>query len=488
MTQDLRQLGGTELAGSAAAVRVRGHPDLGTHLPPLYVASSSQSIHGTELWETIPAKMGELDPREIAARLGLDVAGVDEDDLVDIVLRALLERNELLDRLSKIQRSISHRAPLQDVLDSITSGASELLEDEVVGLRLIDPDDPDMTILRSAAGLQPEMLEQLRRGRVGEGAGGRAIARNELVIVYDYEQQPGMVQPLAEAHLQAAMAAPVHERGQVVGSLVVASYKPGRRYSVAEQDVLLAFADHVSLALTDAKTVQSLREAQQAKDMFFAMASHELKTPLTVIMGTLRTIQKHHEALAGHLRGEMLSSAYARGQELKDLIDKMLQGARAELAGTRRQVFLPDLIRDAVKGFDEQRLRIGSLPTTSVETDDAAVRDLVGVFLENAFAHAPEGTEIGVDAHLDDGQAAITVRNQGSLPDEVSPDELFQPFKRGADVTPTGVGLGLYIAARLADAIGGHIDVESTNGTVAFTLRFPRGPEIEADASSSRRT
>lgn len=425
-------------------------------------------------------KMDELDPKQIAARLGIDVSGVSEEDLMPTVLAALVERNELLNRLSKIQRSISHRAPLQDVLDAITTGASDLLVDEVVGLRLTDPDDPQWTILRSAAGLDPEMTEQLRRGRVGEGVGGRAIAENELVIVYDYETTPGMIQPLAEAHLQAAMAAPVHERGQVVGSLVVASYEKGRRYSKAEQDILLAFADHVSLALTDAKTVQALREAQQAKDMFFAMASHELKTPLTVIMGTLRTIEKHHEALTGHVRGEMLSSAYARGRELKDLIDKMLQGARAELAGTKRQVFLPDLVRDAVKGFDEQRVRVGDIPRTSVETDDAAVRDLVGVFLENAFAHAPQDTEIAVETELLEGHAAITVSNDGQLPDGLDPQDLFQPFTRGVDVAPTGVGLGLYIASRLAEAIDGQIDVESNNGTVSFTLRFPTGAVVDS--------
>ena len=426
--------------------------------------------------------MAELDPKQIAARLGLDVDEVPEESLNSIVLAALLERNELLGRLSKIQRSISHRAPLQDVLDAITTGASDLLGVEVVGLRLIDPEHPERTVLRSAAGLEPEMIEQLRQGSVGEGAGGRAVQENELVIIYDYANTPGMIRPLAEARLQAAMAAPVHERGQVVGSLVVASYEEGRRFSKAQQDILLAFADHASLALTDAKTVQALREAQQAKDMFFAMASHELKTPLTVIMGTLRTIEKHHEVLAGHVRGEMLSSAYARGRELKDLIDRMLQGARAELAGTKRQVSLPDLVRDAVKGFDEERVRLGEIPTASIDTDDAAVRDLVGVFLENAFTHAPAGTVITVDTTLDGDHATITVTNEGKLPDGIAPEDLFQPFRRGIDVEPTGVGLGLYIASRLADAIDGKLDVESSNGTVAFSLHFPIGAVVDSDA------
>lgn len=57
------------------------------------------------------------------------------------------------------------------------------------------------------------------------------------------------------------MGAPVQEDGEVIGSLVVASYTPGRRFSLAEQEALTAFADHASVALTDARMVETLRQA-----------------------------------------------------------------------------------------------------------------------------------------------------------------------------------------------------------------------------------
>ncbi|MDQ3964128.1 MAG: GAF domain-containing sensor histidine kinase [Actinomycetota bacterium] len=418
--------------------------------------------------------MQEIDLKAIATRLGIDSDAKSEEELAPKVLRGLAERHELLDRLSNILRSISHRAPLREVLDAITRGASELMGDEVVGLRLLDPDDPEGVVLVSSAGLSLEQHEELQRGRRGEGVGGQAIEQDELVIVYDYEHTPrGTLELFRKERLQAAMAAPVHERGQVVGSLTVASYDEDRRYSSAEQEILLSFAAHASVALTDAKTVETLRHAQHSKDMFFAMASHELKTPLTVIMGTLRTIEKHQAALTGHVRAEMLASAYERGRELKDLIDRMLQGARAELAGTKRVVFLPDLVRDATRGFDQSRVRIDDIPTISVETDDGAVKDALGVFIENAFTHAPDGSEIGVETSVVDSHAKITVRNEGQLPEGLDPNELFEPFIRGTDSKPAGVGLGLYIAARLADAIDGQIEVNSEDNSVAFSLTFP---------------
>jgi GGDEF domain-containing protein len=57
------------------------------------------------------------------------------------------------------------------------------------------------------------------------------------------------------------MAAPVHEDGEVVGSLGIASYPPGRTFTRTEQEVLLAFAEHASLALTDARTLDAMHQA-----------------------------------------------------------------------------------------------------------------------------------------------------------------------------------------------------------------------------------
>jgi signal transduction histidine kinase len=417
--------------------------------------------------------MADLDPRSIAVRLGIDVEHLPEEELTHKLLIALVERNELLRKLTRIQRSMSHRAPLQEVLDAITAGAGELLGDEVVGLRLLDPTDQDWMVLRSSSGLTRAQRAVLERAPVGEGAGGRAIKENRLVIVDDYQSDPQGFQALAESGLQAAMAAPVYEYGDLAGSLVVASYLKGRKYSPIEQETLLAFAEHASLALTDARTVERLREAQHSKDMFFAMASHELKTPLTVIMGTLRTIEKHHEALSEHLRGEMLSSAYERGRELKDLIDRLLQGARAELAGMTKEVDLPELIERSVRGFDASRIRVEPVPATTVETDDLAVYEVLGVFLENAFKHSPPGSQVRVITGVEAGLAEISVANRGQLPSNINVAELFQPFQRGADTQTSGVGLGLYIAARLADAIHGKVEASSQDGEVAFTLRFP---------------
>lgn len=387
----------------------------------------------------------------------------------------LTERQRLLERLGRIQRSISHRAPLQEVLDAITQGAKELLGDEVCGLRMIDPECPSEFFLASYCGITAEELEQARRGPVGQGAGGRAIAENRLVIIDDYGREKNAV-PVFQAHrMTTAMAAPVHENGRVVGSLVVASYLPGRHYSLLEQEALASLAQHASLALTDAKTVDAMREAQRAKDMFLAMVSHELKTPLTVIMGTLRTLESHGPALEPELAREMVTAAYGRGEELRRLIDRLLRGARAELAGARREATLRDLVMTSLDGFAQlRRLSVDVSGDASMVVDTVAFADVVGILVENAVAHSPADAPLWVSARPHGPEVCVAVTNPGSLPEGVDPATLFLPFQRGADARSSGVGLGLYIAARLADSMGGTIEVTSTDGRVAFLLRVPR--------------
>lgn len=398
-----------------------------------------------------------------------DEPHLDDADLI----QKLREREELFEKLSKILRSISHRAPLQEVLDAITAGASELIGDEIAGLRVLDPDDPDYVILVSVTGVRADLIPTLERGPVGEGAGGRAISEGGLVIIQDYASQPTAIPALAKDQLRAAMAAPVYEGGEIVGSLVVASYQPGRRYSKLEQEGLLAFAEHASLALTDAKSLEALREAQRSKEMFFAMASHELKTPLTVIMGTLRTLQRHGSQLSNGLRAEMIDAASERGTQLENLINRMLQGARSELSGIRGLVPIEDLVHDAVNGFGQSReVVVGELPSGSVRVDRTALTDVIGIFMENAVSHSEPDTPVLISAGIDGRDIWFAVTNSGSLPEDLDRAELFLPFQRSALESSPGVGLGLYIADRIARSMDGRIEVQDGSGQVTFCLKL----------------
>ena len=211
------------------------------------------------------------------------------------LLASLQARQELLERLFTIQRSISHRAPINEVLDAITAGAAELLGAEVVGLRLVDADDPDFVVLASSVGISPEMAGTMSRSGADAGIGGAAITAGRVVVTHDYADLDRAVPQLVADGLQVAMGAPVFQDGEPIGSLVVASHDASRRWEAIEQEMLLAFAEHASLALNDASALEAMRKA-------YADALH----------------QAHHDTLTGlpnrALVLERLDHALARGQ------------------------------------------------------------------------------------------------------------------------------------------------------------------------------
>jgi diguanylate cyclase (GGDEF)-like protein len=207
------------------------------------------------------------------------------------LLAALQERQTLLERLFRIQRSISHRLPIGEVLDSITEGAVQLLGDDTASLRVLDETDPGRTVLLSTTGVDPSVMSDLQRATVGQGLSGQAIRQARLVIAEDYVAFPHSHAALAAHGLRSAMAAPVSRNGEVVGSLVVGSRKP-RRYSAAEQEILLAFAEHASLALNDASAVDGMR---RAFDDAVHQATHD---PLTGLPNRSLVLDRLDQALA----------------------------------------------------------------------------------------------------------------------------------------------------------------------------------------------
>lgn len=172
----------------------------------------------------------------------------------------LQQRQALLERLSIIQRSITRRAPLGDVLNTITSAARDLLDVEIAAVRLVDSDSPGDMLMVAQDGLPPAVAARMRRTTVGSGAGGGAVASGQVVLIENYRNSPEALPQLAGIGLERAMAAPVRDGDVVIGSITVATTRADIRFGPLEQEVLSSFAEHASLAITDAKRVDHIQK------------------------------------------------------------------------------------------------------------------------------------------------------------------------------------------------------------------------------------
>jgi diguanylate cyclase (GGDEF)-like protein len=217
---------------------------------------------------------GKPEGRLLLARSGPDAFTVEETHLVRGMARmleltlgtmrmleqerslrvSLQERQRLLEQLSGIQRAIARREPLAQILQMITTSARELFGgDDVVALHLLatGKDDVDQAVLESSAGLSDELARRL--GRLSLGSASVAELADEL---------------------HSAISAPVHENGVLAGSLSAASYACDRSFTTPDADMLRTFADQVSLAITDARTLQQMQEAFH--DSLTGLASRRL--------------------------------------------------------------------------------------------------------------------------------------------------------------------------------------------------------------------
>jgi diguanylate cyclase (GGDEF)-like protein len=176
------------------------------------------------------------------------------------LIESLEARRRLHEQLTRIERTISHRARLQEVLDSIVEGAAELLREDLAALRLVDANDPSWIVTAAITGPGPAESSP-RRAPATHGLSGRAISRGRLEVFEGADAREVLLPDLLGRDAHSAVAVPVHEHGTVVGALVVASRSADRRFSDSEREMLTAFAEHASLALAAAKTVDSMRQA-----------------------------------------------------------------------------------------------------------------------------------------------------------------------------------------------------------------------------------
>jgi diguanylate cyclase (GGDEF)-like protein len=257
------------------------------------------------------------------------------------LLVAVQERQTLLERLFRIQRSISHRLPITEVLDSITEGAAELVGDDTASLRILDEADPRHTLLLSTVGIDPSVMRMLQHSSVEKGLSGQAILRGRLVVAEDYSTSAHSHQVLASHGLRSAMAAPVSRNGQIVGSLLVGSFT-SRTYSPAEQEVLLAFAEHASLALNDAAAVDGMR---QAFDDAMRQATHD---PLTGLPNRSLVLDRLDQALSRSARtGGRVTVLFADLDRFKVVNDSF-----GHSVGDGVLLCVAERLRDAVRPHD----------------------------------------------------------------------------------------------------------------------------------------
>ncbi len=314
----------------------------------------------------------------------------------------------------------------------------------------------------------------------------QALKVGELIEIADVADQTLVpVDVMRRMAVSSALYAPVARGTQIIGVLCNGFVERVGPFSSRHRRLTLGIAHATAIALENRRLIADLQGANRLKSEFVATMSHELRTPLNVIMGYTEMLVDQEFDPQDPSWGDALTKIQSHSLELLELVSATLDMGRLE-AGYASVSWTPvdvhrlftDLGREvaalARPGVEVAwRNDVGSVPVVSDATKlKTVLKNLVG----NALKFTSAGT-VEIHAERTDGAVRFTVRDTGI---GIAPENLeliFEMFRQ-VDSSLTrqygGVGLGLHIAQRLVELLGGTISVTSTPGVGSvFTIDLP---------------
>lgn len=242
----------------------------------------------------------------------------------------------------------------------------------------------------------------------------------------------------------------------------------------------------VSLFLSSV-ALRPVEKAWEQQRQFVADASHELKTPLTVILANVGIVLDHREDPVRR-QEKWLSYIQEEGKRMKELLEDMLFLAKTDAAQqslTLNRISISDLVMGCLLPFESVAFESGVQlegeisPNLSMQGDEQKLRRLVMILLDNAVKYAGEGGIVTLKLSGHGDKVRLSIQNTG---DPIPPEHLAHLFERFYRVDSArsrdrgGYGLGLAIAQTIVRSHGGKLSVTSMaeQGTI-FTAVLPSG-------------
>lgn len=290
---------------------------------------------------------------------------------------------------------------------------------------------------------------------------------------------------LQQAGIGSLVIVPLRARDEVFGALTLGS-SPGRhRFTDADLPLIEELARRAATAIDNARLLHEANEAIRMRDDFLAMASHDMRTPLAVVLANLQLARRR---LVGHPANsdalQNLDAAERTAHKLTGLVGELMDisilrsGQRLPLS--REAVDLGTLVEGTADEYRrlsaeyeiETRLEGGVVGDWDPSRIERVLRNL----LDNALKYSPNGGRVEVVVRSENGWAVTEVTDHGvGIPEDEVP-LVFEKFHRGSNTRDLrGTGLGLAGSRAVVQQLGGTIEVRSRLGEGStFALRLPR--------------
>jgi len=268
-----------------------------------------------------------------------------------------------------------------------------------------------------------------------------------------------------------------------VGSVGFMSHDRDRIWSEDEVRLLTTTAEMIGAYWERRDAKAKLEELLAAKDEFIASVSHEVRTPLTAVLGFAAELDAHADEFSSEERAELISLMAEQSREVASIVDDLLLAARAE-SGT--VVIVPEIVSvrklvGDVLCSHPRRADFVAHDDIDAWADPGRVRQILRHLLTNADRRGGDSARLHVH-RTGDGMVRLEVRDNGSGIPRHLHDHVFEPYARD-DSNPAEVaslGLGISVAKRLARLMNGDLVLSEQDGWTVFTLLLPVALESAA--------
>ncbi len=429
---------------------------------------------------------------EMAARLQDSYSDLEKK--VETRTRELAQSVNELRALGEVSQAVNSTLDLQNVLTTIVTKAVQLSGADSGAIYVFD-DLKQEFLLRATHGMDQAMIAELLKQRIGldNSFVPIAIRQGEPVHIPDIREEPPnpINAIIRRAGYRAQLAAPLTQRGQIVGLLVVRRRDPGP-FPKGTIDLIKTFAAQSVLAMQNARLFSEIDEKShqleaesQHKSQFLANMSHELRTPLNAIIGYTDLILDNIYGEAPDRIRQVIERVQTNGRHLLGLINDVLDLTKIE-AGQLTLSLADYSMKELVDGV------IIALEPLAVEKclafkadlpahlpvghgDERRISQVLLNLVGNAIKFTDKG-EVAIAASAANGSFTVAVCDSGPGISASDQARIFDEFQQ-ADSSSTrrkgGTGLGLSIAKRIIEMHNGRIWVQSALGkgsTFFFSL------------------
>jgi two-component system sensor histidine kinase KdpD len=403
-----------------------------------------------------------------------------------VLSASLSNRLHELSALSRAGRAAAAVLPLADVLNAIVQSVQELLGATEVSIMLLDPESNELE-LAASVGLDAYVAKE--PVGVGESVSGWVLQQREPLMLSGPVTDPRFREFVPkDRNVRSAMSAPLVAAGESVGVLNVSVSDGHRRYTPHDLRALTVCAEHAAIAISNARLYElekesaaSLAELDLKRRDFLATMTHDMKTPLTSILGYVKLLRGAHGLSPEEVK-KFTDVVERQGHRLLEMIEQILVATRLEEAAptlTRQELDLRNIVEEEVAAFrgvlGGRNINVqipDEVPTTY--GDPTAVEHIVANLLDNAVKYSPDGAGIQVAVEPAPGEVRVSVTDSGPGIPEEDLTKVFERYHRASDTEMGGsVGLGLFIVRNLTQAHGGRVWAEnapSGGARITFTL------------------